>query len=437
MMSLFGKRLFLLCNVFAILVLVSCLVFQCAPQKKSVWDTLFNGKNLDGWSVPEKGEWKVTNGEISASWNIEEAGSAWMMADSTYEDFVLRLQFLVNEKGRGGVCFRVPSDASGLPDETGYKVQIDFNDENNPTGSLCGLAPAHKSRGKYTLAGETMFERKDDWNDMEISAVGEHILVRINGHKVVERFDRKSLKGRIGLQIKDAGSVIRFKNILIRKKAAKRPLGQTLEERLMSEPGEFVKVFNGKNLEGLKVLWGGDWKALNGVIHGGIEEGMGWLITEKSYSDFIYRIKVKITPGGNSGLTVRFPWPVNPNNLLWDAASKNDDLNPAFGGYEIQILNYDPPGVTNPSGSIYDVARAYPEKLKKGVWNQYEVYAEGPHMAVYMNGEKVSETVHTRSLSGGVGMQVHVIKSEIENVKEHDIEPYKVMFKDIEIKEIK
>ena len=397
-MNLFGKRLFLLCGVSAILVLAVCLAFGCAPQKKAEWVSIFNGTDLTGWGVPEKGEWKAVNGEISASWNMDESGSAWMMADGTYEDFVLNLKFLVNDKGRGGVCFRVPAAASGLPSEAGYKVQIDFNDETNPTGSLCGIAPAYESTGKYTFVGEAVFADKDDWNEMEISAVGEHICVKINGHKVVERFDRKSLKGRIGLQIKDAGSVVRFKDIQIKETAAKRPLGQTLKERLMSAPGEFVKVFNGKDLEGLKVLWGGDWKAVDGVIQGGIEEGMGWLITEKGYSDFIYRIKVKITPGGNSGLTVRFPWAANPDDLLWEAASKNDDLNPAFGGYEIQILNYDRPEITNPSGSIYDVGRAYPEKLKRGEWNQYEVYAEGPHMAVYINGEKVSETVHTRSL---------------------------------------
>ena len=268
MMNLFGKGAFLLCRVSAILVLAVCLAFGCAPQKRGEWVSIFNGTDLSGWIVPEKGNWKAENGEISAAWDEEKSGEAWMMADGTYEDFVLRLKFLVNEAGKSGVCIRVPSDTEENPAVAGYKVQIDFNNKTNPTGSLYALAPAHKSRGKYTLAGETVFADKDDWNEMEISAVGDHICVKINGHKVVERFDRKSLKGRIGLQIKDAGSVIRFKDIQIKEAAAKRPLGQTLEERLVSAPGEFVKVFNGKDLEGLKVLWGGNWKAVDGVIQG-------------------------------------------------------------------------------------------------------------------------------------------------------------------------
>jgi len=421
-------------GAIAVLFVVSLIFFfNCAKEKHGEWISLFNGKDLSGWQVPEKGVWKVENGEIVTSWDNENPGGSWIFIEKEYEDFEIRLKFMINKGGNSGVCIRVPSDDKTKPADSGYEIQIDFNNDKNPTGSIYDIAPAYSIIGAYTPQ-ETVAGKEEEWNDYEISAVGEHIVVKVNGYKVAECFDRKSLKGLIGLQLHDEKSVARFKDIQIKTLPAKRPLGATLEERLTNAPGEFKKLFNGKNLDGWQVLWGGEWKVVDGVIEGGIEDGMGWLLTEEEFSDFIYRLKVKITKGGNSGLTIRFPVPADPNERTWDAASKNDKLNPAFGGYELQIYNSNQPGVGNPSGSIYNIGRAYGGKLKPDEWNEYVVYAEGPHMAVYINGEKVAEAKDTRSLNGVVGLQVHVIMSELVGVKH---EAYSIWFKDIDIKAVK
>ena len=57
-------------------------------------------------------------------------------------------------------------------------------------------------------------------------------------------------------------------------------------------------------------------------------------------------------------------------------------------------------------------------------------------MAVYINDEKVAEAENSRSLKGSVGMQVHYLKHELDKIS-WEIEPYRVWFKDIEIKAVK
>ena len=407
--------------------------FQRAKGKDDGWISLFNGKDLTGWDVPKRGNWRVENGEMVVTWDEANPGGGWIVTKEIFDDFILRMKFKVNKGGNSGVCIRDPSRATKNPAYSGYEVQIDFNDLTNPTGSLYNLARAYTIIGAYTPE-ERIVGKEEEWNQFEISAIGEHIVVKLNGEKVVERYDRRSLKGVVGMQLHDRESVVRFRDIEIMPISMRGPIPPPIEERLKNAKGDFKKLFNGENLAGWQVLWGGDWKVVDGVIEGTIKGSMGWLVTKEEYSDFIYRLKVKIAKGGNSGLTTRFPFPTRPEDKTYKAGMKDDKLNPAFGGYEIQILAYDLPQIGNPSGSIYNIGRAYAGVLKPNEWNEYVVYAQGPQTTVYINGRKVAEAEDTRSLKGVVGLQVHHLEEELVGV---ETEPYKVWFKDIEIKAVK
>ena len=417
--------------IFLFLIVAS---FECAKEKEYGWVSLFNGKDFTGWEVPEKGNWKVENGEMVVTWDEANPGGGWIVTKEMFEDFIFRLKFKINKGGNSGVCIRDPSRATKNPAYSGYEIQIDFNNPKNPTGSLYNLARAYMILDAYSPR-ERIAGKEEEWNEFEISAVGEHIVVKLNGNKVVERYDRRSLKGVVGMQLHDKRSVVRFKDIEIKPIPKKAPIPPPIEERLENAPGEFEKLFNEKDLTGWQVLWGGDWKVANGVIEGAIKDGMGWLVTKEEFTDFIYRVKVKISKGGNSGLTIRYPFPTRPEDLTYEAGMKNDKLNPAFGGYEIQVLDYDLPQIGNPAGSIYNIGRAYTGVFKSGEWNVYVVYAQGSQITVYINGEKVAEAEDTRSSKGVVGLQVHYIKEELKEVKT-EIEPYKVWFKDIDIKSV-
>lgn len=146
------------------------------------------------------------------------------------------------------------------------------------------------------------------------------------------------------------------------------------------EPG-FVPLFNDKDLAG--------WVLVNGhgsgyVVEKGLlvcpADGGGNLLTEKEFSDFIFRFEFKMEPGGNNGIGIRAP-------LRGDIA---------YSGMEIQILDHDHPrykGRLKPTqyhGSIYDVVPAKTGALKPaGEWNEEEIMAKGRHITVTLNGQVI------------------------------------------------
>jgi hypothetical protein len=145
-----------------------------------------------------------------------------------------------------------------------------------------------------------------------------------------------------------------------------------------AEESGFVSLFDGKTLDGWKLVHG---RGPQGYI---VKDGMlvcpkgggGNLLTEKEYSNFIFRFEFRIEPGGNNGVGIRTP-------LEGDAA---------YVGMEIQILDDDGPEYKNlrPAqyhGSIYDVVPAKRGFVKKaGEWNTEEILADGRHIKVTVNG---------------------------------------------------
>jgi hypothetical protein len=143
----------------------------------------------------------------------------------------------------------------------------------------------------------------------------------------------------------------------------------------------FQSLFNGRNLDGW-VLVGG--KGPGYVVQDGVlvcpADGGGNLLTDKDYSDFIFRFEFKLTDGANNGVGIRAP-------LEGDIA---------YTGMEIQILDHDAmryQGKLRPAqyhGSIYDVFPAKTGFLKEtGEWNQEEISAVGQNIKVVLNGSTI------------------------------------------------
>ncbi|HKQ72958.1 MAG TPA: DUF1080 domain-containing protein [Blastocatellia bacterium] len=140
----------------------------------------------------------------------------------------------------------------------------------------------------------------------------------------------------------------------------------------------FVTLFDGKSLTGWKLVRG---RGPGYVVKEGAlvcpADGGGNLLTEKEYSNFVFRFEFKTEPGGNNGVGIRAP-------VEGDAA---------YQAMEIQILDdgherYK--GKIRPEqhhGSIYDVIPARTGFLKAaGEWNEEEIMANGSHIRVTLNG---------------------------------------------------
>ena len=60
---------------------------------------LFNGRDLTGWKVPagDNGHWKVVDGVIDYDAESEAPGDKHLWTEGSYGDFVLRLDWRLNE----------------------------------------------------------------------------------------------------------------------------------------------------------------------------------------------------------------------------------------------------------------------------------------------------------------------------------------------------
>ncbi len=171
---------------------------------------MFNGRDLDGWEKIEGGEWDVKDGMLTGrhgrGWttNPEKSGS-WLSTKRQYGDFRLEIQFTVNEKGNSGVLFRSAREKN--PSFTGYEMQIYDAPGRPPSkggpGSLYDvIAP---TKNVIRAAGR--------WNYATILARGAKIVVEMNGERIIETEQTRSLRGYIGLQNHDDKSEVKFKNV--------------------------------------------------------------------------------------------------------------------------------------------------------------------------------------------------------------------------------
>ena len=188
------------------------------PPGENGWTTLFNGKDLSGWKNNGAEKWIVDQGTILCESTANKYG--YLTTEKTYRDFVLRLKFKGEAAGNSGVFFHariIGIDPEHGPDIEGMQVEVDPN-RGKHTGGLYesggrGWVAMPTAEGEQALKGA-------DWNSLEVSVQGPHIVTRLNGVKIVDLTDAapKFTDGSIGLQIHTGGGVkMRWKDIYVKQ----------------------------------------------------------------------------------------------------------------------------------------------------------------------------------------------------------------------------
>ena len=205
-------------GVFVALGLIAGLttLVQAAPENG--WMTLFNGKDLSGWKKNGDEKWIVEKGTILCESTANKYG--YLTTDKTYRDFDLRLKFKGEAAGNSGLFLHARItriDPEHGPDIEGMQVEVDPG-VGKHTGGL------YESGGRGWVAmptaeGEAAL-KPGEWNDLEASVRGNHIVVRLNGVQVTDynEVSPKFTNGVMGLQIHTGGGVkMRWKDIYIKE----------------------------------------------------------------------------------------------------------------------------------------------------------------------------------------------------------------------------
>lgn len=166
-------------------------------------------------------------------------------------------------------------------------------------------------------------------------------------------------------------------------------------------------IFNGRDLSGWIVMHGGEWTVEDGVLVGRngrdwtIDPALSgsWLRTKRAYGDFVLEFDYAVQ--GNSGVFLR----------------AGMERNPAFTGYEMQILSDQGRAPSKSSaGGIYDVVAASRNMSRPaGEWNHVMIRCEGNRVQITWNGEKVVDYAEAnRSRRGYIGLQNHDERSVVK-----------------------
>jgi len=179
---------------------------------------LFNGRNLDDFIVDTPGLWRVEEGVIiGVSPGLKY--NDFLRTRKQYGDFVLKVTFrLTDTSGRAnsGVQFRT-APISGSHEVSGYQADIGqqywgcLYDESRRNRILSQASPEALAR-----------LRKDDWNEMVVTARANRISIDLNGVRSVDYVEDDpgiARTGIIALQLHSGPPFeIRFKDLQIRER---------------------------------------------------------------------------------------------------------------------------------------------------------------------------------------------------------------------------
>ncbi len=163
------------------------------------WTDLFNGRDLDGWELQTKADWRVEDGAIV----VEKGRKGLLTSRGSYRDYELELEFRAAEGSRSGICVSSPDTVTD-PGSECYEVNIAPASDAYPTGSLTGRS-RHGGAGGFR-----------GWRKVRVKVEGGKVEVWLDGERTVEYRDRKPLGwGHVALEF-DQGRV-EFRNIRINK----------------------------------------------------------------------------------------------------------------------------------------------------------------------------------------------------------------------------
>ena len=182
-----------------------------AADEEGDFKPLFNGKDLSGWVTPDdRALFKVEDGEIVGRTQGDLKKNEFLVTEKPYGDFVLKAKVKIRN-GNSGIQFR----SKRQPDGVVSGPQADVAD------GFWGLFYEERGRGileRYDEKKAAKLVRDGDWNDFEISAQGDHVVITLNGTKVIDRVDPKfDPKGIIALQVHVGPAMeVRYKDIEIK-----------------------------------------------------------------------------------------------------------------------------------------------------------------------------------------------------------------------------
>ncbi len=403
------SRFFKFSTYFMLVLLIGC---QQAGKQETPWETVFDGKSLEGWEQ-KGGEavYTVKDGSIIGR-TVRNTPNSFLVTKKMYSDFILEVDLKVDPSMNSGIQIRSNSfDHYQNGRVHGYQIEIDPSDrawsggiyDEGRRGWLYDLSSDPKARAAF---------KPNDWNHYRIEAIADTLKTWVNGIATAHLVDGKTHSGFIGLQVhsigedEKEGTEVIWKNLKLltdnldqySKQTDLKPLFMRNTLTSQEQKDGWQMLWDGKSTVG----WQGakldsfpekGWQIEKGVLtvlkSGGAEsEGGGDIVTTKSYGDFELKVDFLITEGANSGIKYYVDTELNKGEgsaigleyqILDDARHPDAKLGKVEG---IRTM-----------ASLYDLIQADPDKPVNlvGQWNTAHIISIDDHVEHWLNGFKVLE----------------------------------------------
>src|ERR1041384_5163511 len=89
-------------------ITAAALLLATLARPQEEWKSLFNGKDLEGWTVSGSAKWKVEDGVIVGGQDGDPKRAGFLCSKESFQDFGLVLDFMIDEHGKynSGVYLR-------------------------------------------------------------------------------------------------------------------------------------------------------------------------------------------------------------------------------------------------------------------------------------------------------------------------------------------
>ncbi len=183
-----------------------------SPAQKSDMQSLFNGKDLTGWTIYGTEKWYVNDGLLICE-SGPDKGYGYLGTIENFKDFEFTADFKQQANGNSGIFFRSNIVGTKI---TGWQAEV--------------APPGHDTGGIYESYGRGWLIKPEpekdknlkmgEWNTMKVRVVGPQVTTWLNGVEMINFSDSKigEANGAIALQIHDGGGIkVEWKNLMIKQ----------------------------------------------------------------------------------------------------------------------------------------------------------------------------------------------------------------------------
>ncbi len=355
--------------------------------------SLFNGKDLAGWQLPENAteSWTVVDGVLKGTGTPAASSPVTERAD--FANFHLRVETRLAEGHNGGIFFRW-TDVNGQ--RAVYDAVIGTTSPDSRTLATGCLRFSDRPGSAIILGRPDSVPaiNPGEWFMEEVIANGDFITILVKGTEVIKFKDlhHRLSSGAIGLLCRN-DSKVAFRKIEIRELSGVGSPGKPPDGSASDSSGA---TFNSSRTASVGPA--GHWQIENDQIVQTTLERDGWIVFgDQGWTDYSFSADVKvIQSNAHVGLYFRStagrPAGRGGDNYFFTAGFAGQD-----GGSICRVVhgNFEPiSGERNRDAT-----------LTPGKWHRMRIDAAGQTFTAYLDGDRVFSVSDAANSRGRVGLR--------------------------------